>query len=134
MRLVLDTNVLISGVFWRGTPHRLLKAWALEQYDLVVSQPILDEYRRTLDEMIGRYGQADLASRWIGLIATHAEVVAVAPRFRACRDADDNKYVDCAVQGGADMLVTGDDDLLVLGNVSKVDILTPAEALKMLTR
>jgi predicted nucleic acid-binding protein len=46
MKIVMDTNVFISGVFFTGPPHRILKAWQRGDLDLVISEEILDEYRR----------------------------------------------------------------------------------------
>jgi predicted nucleic acid-binding protein len=48
---ILDTNVFISGVFWKGPPFEFLKAWQEQRFRLAISPPILDEYRRVLDEL-----------------------------------------------------------------------------------
>lgn len=46
IKAILDTNVFISGVFWQGPPFEILKAWQEQRFRLVISPPILDEYRR----------------------------------------------------------------------------------------
>lgn len=51
-KAILDTNVLISGVFWKGPPFEILKTWQEQRFRLAISPPILDEYRRVLDEMM----------------------------------------------------------------------------------
>jgi len=51
IKAVLDTNVVISGIFWKGTPFEILKAWQEQRFHLVISGPILREYRRVLAEM-----------------------------------------------------------------------------------
>lgn len=51
IKAVLDTNVLISGIFWKGAPFEVFAAWQKRRFLLVISPPILDEYRRVLDEM-----------------------------------------------------------------------------------
>ena len=51
IKAILDTNVLISGMFWKGPPFEILKAWQEERFRLVMSPPILQEYRRVLDEL-----------------------------------------------------------------------------------
>jgi uncharacterized protein len=50
IKAILDTNVFISGVFWKGPPFEILKAWQEQRFRLAISPPILDEYRRVLDE------------------------------------------------------------------------------------
>ena len=134
MRLVLDANVLVSGIFWRGSPHRLLNAWAKGRYELVASPPILTEYQRVIEELTARYGKADLAAQWLWLLAAEVALVSVKPRLQLSRDPADDMYLDCAVQGAADALVSGDKDLLVLGAVGATPILAPSEALKVIPR
>jgi predicted nucleic acid-binding protein len=51
IKAILDTNVFISGVFWKGPPFEILKAWQEQRFRLAISLPILDEYRRVLDEL-----------------------------------------------------------------------------------
>jgi len=51
IKAVVDTNVLISGVFWRGTPFEILRAWQRGRFSLAVSVPILQEYQRVLAEV-----------------------------------------------------------------------------------
>jgi predicted nucleic acid-binding protein len=51
VKAILDTNVPISGIFWKGTPSEILKAWQEQRFGLAISPPILDEYRRVLEEM-----------------------------------------------------------------------------------
>jgi len=52
IKAILDTNVFISGVFWKGPPFEILKAWQKQRFRLAISPPVLDEYRRVLDEMM----------------------------------------------------------------------------------
>jgi putative PIN family toxin of toxin-antitoxin system len=51
IRAILDTNVVVSGVFWKGAPFEILKAWQERRFRLLLSLPILDEYRRVLEEL-----------------------------------------------------------------------------------
>ena len=87
MRAVLDTNVLISGVFFGGLPGRILSAWAAGRFDLVLAPDILEEYRR-VGEDLARDRRDLVASleATLALITTHALLVA-APGLpdRACR-------------------------------------------------
>ncbi len=129
MQVVLDTNVVVSGVFWRGPASRILELWAKEKIEVVISPDILAEYRRLLAEM-ERGKPAGLASAWTVFIAQHATVIHPAGHPRLCRDHDDDKFLHCALSAGARALVSGDNDLLSMGRVADVEILTPTAFLR----
>jgi len=125
MQVVLDTNVLVSGVFWRGPANRILELWAKGKIEVVVSPVILTEHQRLLAEM-ERGKPAGLADAWTVFIAQHATVIHPAGHPRLCRDPDDDKFLHCALSAGARALVSGDKDLLSMGRVADVELLTPA--------
>ena len=64
MRVVVDTNVLMSGIFWGGKPGRIIEAWAAGLLVLVVSAKILEEYFEVLDRIAAKMKREDLAARW----------------------------------------------------------------------
>jgi len=77
MRIVLDANVLISGVFWGGYPHRVLELWAHDKVDVVVSREILTEYDRVLTQLARKGGQPHLAQQWLMFVGQHATLAEV---------------------------------------------------------
>lgn len=125
MKLVLDTNVLISGIFWTGQPNQILIAWKSNRFKLVISPEILEEYRRVGEELSRKYNQIDI-NPIIDLILLSSEIV-IPPKLRLsiCRDPDDDKFITCALAAKAAVIVTGDKDLLVLNGYRKLDILKP---------
>jgi putative PIN family toxin of toxin-antitoxin system len=127
LRVVLDTNVFVSGVFFAGPPHRILEAWRRGRVSLVVSPEILDEYQRVGEELAEEFEGADL-SPFLILLATHAEVID-APALPAplCRDPDDDKFLACALAANAAVIVSGDKDLLAIGEHRGVRVLRPRE-------
>ena len=129
MKIVLDTNVLVSGIFWGGAPSRILELWAKERIEVVVSPPILEEYGRVLAEMEHKR-PTGLSEDWNGFIVRHCVLIHPEGVFRLCRDPDDDKFLHCAVSAGAKVLLSGDKDLLVLKRVSETDILTPKAFLR----
>ncbi len=129
MKIVLDTNVLISGIFWGGSPMELLELWAKEKFEVVVSPLILDEYERVLNEM-ERKRPSGLTDEWQGFIVRNSILIRPEGTFRLCRDPNDDKFLHCAVSAGAKFLVSGDKDLLILKRVSETDILTPKAFLR----
>ena len=74
IKAILDTNVLISGIFWKGAPFQILKAWQGRRFCLAISLPILDESRRVLEEMTRKRPSAVLGSM-LALIELHSEMV-----------------------------------------------------------
>ena len=129
MRAVVDTNVVVSGIFWAGTPGRILDAWTAGRFLLLVTAGILEEYFEVIDRVAPKCGRTDLATRWKASLFDHAEMVKATYRYEGCRDPDDAVFVECAVSAGASYIVSGDGDLLTLGSVEGVEILSPTQFL-----
>ena len=68
IKAILDTNVIISGIFWKGAPFEILKAWQEHRFRLAITLPILNEYRRVLDEMTKKRRSPVLTSSAEGFI------------------------------------------------------------------
>ncbi len=132
-RWVVDTNVLISALLWQGTPGKVFELAGEGDIQLVTSRVLLDELASTLAKpKLARFVEAT------GLRATDmlrnyrrlASTIAVKPLAQAVsRDRDDDAVLACALAAHAAIIVTGDDDLLILGNFMKIPILTVAQAL-----
>ena len=135
MRVVLDTNVLVSAIFFSGPPSRILSAWLEDKFDLVVSAEILGEYRRTAGRFAGRFPDVDLGGV-LDRIARHALlVVPVRLPDDACADRDDVKFLECAAAAGAQYVVTGDRALLRASGYDGIEVVTPRRFLEQhLTR
>lgn len=139
LRAVLDTNVYASGtILPRGTPFQVLEAWRQQEYVLVTSPAILAEIERVLryPRIRDRYGiSEEQISRLEASLRADAVVVpgelAIDP---TCFDPDDNKFLACALEVRADYLVTGDPDLLRLGQFAGTAIVTPAEFMMLLSK
>ncbi len=100
MRVVLDTNVLISGVFFSGLPGRILAAWADGGFELVASVEVLAEYRRVAERLHNRFSTIDI-DPILDLVTRETRIVE--PAFvpvSACDDPDDLKFLACALAGG----------------------------------
>ncbi|HXH32759.1 MAG TPA: putative toxin-antitoxin system toxin component, PIN family [Bacteriovoracaceae bacterium] len=125
IRAVIDTNVFISGIFWKGPPYLILEAWSEGKFKLIISSEILIEYERVLNEL-SKKANAQNSHRIFDLIKLNAEMVTpvVFAKF-VCRDKDDDKFLAAALGGSVQFLVTGDEDLLVLGEYHGLKILKP---------
>ena len=133
MRLVFDTNVLVSGLlFPGGPPARLVKAWRAGSFDLVISDFVLDELARTWKHLAPRLRAApnDLAD-FLDTIRMRAELLRVDAAMLSqaaatpLRDPNDLPILALLIGSAADFLVTGDKDLLVLAGA--FPILSPAD-------
>jgi putative PIN family toxin of toxin-antitoxin system len=130
IRAVLDVNVLISALISpRGTPARILDAWREERFLLITSEEILSEFEQVIthDRLRRRYGiTPSRAARLIQGIRQFAVITPGRLKVKGiARDAADDKFLACAVEGKADYLVTGDEDLLTLQDYEGVQILSP---------
>ena len=130
MRIVLDTNVLLSGLMLPdSTPGRIVAAWRKRNFDLLVSEPMLEEIARVLayPKIRKRIGWDDEhISRYITLLRFEAEVVSIAGvEADVPADPDDNHLLATLIAGKADWLITGDSDFDELSG--QYPIIAPGE-------
>jgi putative PIN family toxin of toxin-antitoxin system len=129
VRVVIDTNVLISAVFWSGKPKQLLQEVRLGHFTFLTSHTLLRELREILtrsDKPFRLSGEE--ADRIVGMLGSLAELVSTTSRITVCADEPDNRVLECAVDGGADLIVTGDRELLKLRSFQGVKITGVAES------
>ena len=131
MRVVCDTNVLVAGVVADGLCRDLVKRRLL-RVDLVTSPALLEELARTLRRKF------DTDPAEVPLVKVYRErAVLVRPKelpSPVCRDLDDDRVLATAVAGQADIILTGDDDLLVLGDYNGIRILSPRQFVELMDR
>lgn len=131
MRAILDTNVLVSGIFFGGVPRRVLDAWEEQRFELVLSPAIFDEYLRTCARLAeprpGLVYEEVLAT-----IAGHGTLVADSPHSEPItEDADDDKFMRCARDADA-IVVSGDTHLLNVSGWQDVQVLRPRAFFELL--
>lgn len=127
-RVILDTNILIS---YNLRPNRTIIQAVRAAFDhgiVLMSQETFDELRNVLLRFVKRqYVTAQEASEFLAAIVEIAEWVKILETVQACRDPEDNKFLELAVNGQAEYLVTGDKDLLVLRQFKETKIVSPAD-------
>jgi uncharacterized protein len=126
VRIVLDTNVLISGVFFGGVPGKILHAWRDGRLSLVLSPAILAEYREVGAELESRYGGSDFES-FATLLVLNCELLEAPATFAepVCSDPDDDKFLACALTASVPIIVSGDLALLRTSGWNGIQVLKP---------
>jgi putative PIN family toxin of toxin-antitoxin system len=132
VRLILDTNIIVSALIWGGVPDLFLQAAAAGDVELATSPALIEELSAVLKRghLAARLMQnRSSVERAIALYAELAvSVTPLATPRVVPRDPDDDHVIACAIAARADMIVSGDRDLLELRSHHGIDILTAAEA------
>ncbi len=133
MRVVFDTNVVVSACLWRGAPFACLARWAEGRLRAFVSPPLLSEYGETLLELRAEYPR-NACVDWVAAMHDTAELVFPVERATgATKDPFDEMILECALAASADCIVSGDKKhLLVLGHFQDIPILSPSGFLRWL--
>jgi len=124
-KVVLDTNVFVS-ILKKGRLRRILNLWLDEKFDLVTSDEIIKELFDVLKRPKFNFSLDEIEE--LGdLLFEKALVYNPQIKLNVCTDANDNKFVECAVEGKADCIISGDPHLLELKEYRGIKILSPAE-------
>lgn len=127
MRLVLDTNVLISGIFFSGPPYDILDAWRGGRIEFVVSVEILDEYRPVGEQLAEQFPGVQVEI-FLELLTLRARIVnAPALKEKVCSDPDDDKFLACAIASGTRIICSGDKALLKVSGYKGLTVLNPKD-------
>jgi uncharacterized protein len=127
LKVVMDTNVFVSGVFFSGPPYQILKAWQSGDFELVVSQEILDEYQRVGEILAEERPTVDL-NPILNFVLEHAKVYeSAALNEPVCEDPDDDKFFACALASGSKLVISGDKHLLKVSRYQGIQVLKPRE-------
>lgn len=126
-RVVIDTNVLISGLFSTTSTPALAVEKAITKAQLLATTDTLRELIETvLQPKFDRYVSSERREALLQRVASLVEIIEVLQTVRASRDPKDDKFLEAAVNGRAHVLVTGDRDLLDLNPFRRIAIVTPA--------
>lgn len=133
IRAVLDTNVLVSALLFSGPPSQLVPAWQGGRLCPVVSAEILEEYVRVLAYSKFKLTGSEILSLIEEDVLPFVDTVRAKPiSVPTLRDPDDMKSLACAVSARVHWLVSGDDDLLSIGKVESVEIVSVTNFLRHL--
>lgn len=128
MKIVIDTNVIASAIFFGGRPKELIEHLVYRRVDAYASTEIISEYRETIEELSERYPNRPNNIPLTDILFA-MKMVEPTTHVDICRDSDDNKFIDCAIDGGCIYIVSGDKDLLSLKSYGDIEIVTVSEFL-----
>ena len=131
-RIVIDTNVLISALLNpNGTPRRVVDT-VVESCILLESEACLKELEtRLAKRKFQKYLSITDRSMFMTFLRNHSQLITVKHCTEICSDSDDNKFLELSVSGQGKYLITGDKDLLVIGEYEGIKILTPSQFLDL---
>jgi len=127
VKIVLDTNVLVSGIFFSGPPAEILRAWSQGKFKLVLSREILDEYTRVSAELADKFPDINFR-RILDLVVVRSDVCSPeALPQQVCEDPHDDKFIAAAIGSRTKIIVSGDKHLLRVSGYQGVSVLTPRQ-------
>ena len=133
IKLTLDSNILISGLFFKkGPPHKVLDLCMRDECLLVLSEDIVSEVIEVVNRKFSL--PADQLIEFITLLRLHSRLVTPKEKISVIeRDPDDNRILECAVAGSVNYVVSGDKDLLDLKEFRNIPIIKARAFLDILT-
>ena len=133
MRVIIDTNVFISGIFWEGNfCSQIIEKWKNKKFELVSSIEILNELVKTLKDFKIRMPE-DMIKEWRNLIIENSIIVEPTIKLNVVKeDSDDDKFIEAGITGKADFIISQDKHLLKLKEDLGIKIVSPEEALVLI--
>ena len=129
-RFVFDANVIVSAFLFKTSPPRLALETAKNQGIIILSEMVIDELSNVLSRSkFDRYLAKSIRQELLETLVEASLLVQPSESIDECRDPKDNKYLELAISGHAESLITGDEDLLVLNPFRNIKIITVLEFL-----
>jgi putative PIN family toxin of toxin-antitoxin system len=135
MRVVIDTNVLVSATWWLGNARELLWRGLAGDLEIILSDEILVEYQTVMRRKKFNFIDRDWIKRFTRVVVSQFLVLDVKQQVRLVSDdPSDDKVLACAKAARADLIVSGDAHLLALGRWAGIRVVSPREAIDILDR
>ena len=133
MRVILDTNVFVSGIFWEGNfCSQIIDKWKNKKFELVSSTDILEEFVETLRNFKIQMSD-EMIEEWRNLIIESSVIINPKIKLNVIKeDPDDNKFLEAGISGNADLIISQDKHLLKLKEYQGIKIVSPEEALLLI--
>jgi putative PIN family toxin of toxin-antitoxin system len=99
MRIVIDTNIIASGIFFGGLPNKLLQLVISEKIETIGSNEIIDEYHKTFSCLLSNKNYIPKENISVYSIVEKMKIIFPKSKVKVCRDPNDDKFIDCAIDG-----------------------------------
>ena len=126
MRIVIDTNIVASAIFFGGRPRELLELLLQHELSAFVTQEIIDEYQGTIEYLQSKYPSRRITTPLTQIIAA-CNMISATTKVKVCRDPDDDKFLTCALDSRSLYIVSGDKDLLAVKEFDDIQIVTVSQ-------
>jgi putative PIN family toxin of toxin-antitoxin system len=127
VKVILDTNVFVSGVFFAGPPYRILEAWRDGKLQLIISPEILEEYQRVAEALSEQFPAVNLRPM-LDLLTVKAELFSAQSLPQPVSDdPDDDKFLACAIASKCSVIVSGDKHLLKVSGYQGIRVVKPLD-------
>ena len=132
IRIVFDTNVIVSAILFAGSMPRRAIELALTKGTILISTALYEEMNRVIvQDRFDRYVSRRQREGFLDLLIRESEHIEITESIQVCRDPKDDRVLELAVCGNAAYIVTGDADLLVLNPFRRIGVLRPADFLEL---
>ena len=132
IRIVFDTNVIVSAILFAGSMPRRAIELALTKGTILISTALYEEMNRVIvQDRFDRYVSRRQREGFLDLLIRESEHIEITESIQVCRDPKDDRVLELAVCGNAAYIVTGDADLLVLNPFRGIGVLRPADFLRV---
>lgn len=132
IRVVLDTNILVSALLFNGELSRIVRLWKIGKIVPVISRETFEELKAVLSYPKFRLTEEEIKIIVEEEILPYFEVAEPIRKIKGtCRDPEDDKFIECALSGAAEFIVSGDKDLCDLGKYKKIPIIKGSDLLRM---
>jgi putative PIN family toxin of toxin-antitoxin system len=130
MNVILDTNVVVSGIFFKGPPFEILTAWKKNKFSLVTTHEILDEYKIVVETLAEQFAGIDV-TEILEIITLNSHIsFSVALPNKVCADPEDDKFIAAALASKTKLIVSGDKHLLNVSGYAGIDVIKPGDFLR----
>lgn len=128
MKIVIDTNLVASAIYFGGKPEKLIDLLINQRFDAYTNGVIIEEYDATVEKLKKDYPDKTEKFALPDIIAKMHQIEITA-EVHVCRDPDDDKFIGCALDSKSKYIVIGDKDLLAVGKHEDVEIMTVGDFL-----
>ncbi len=131
LKVVLDTNILVSSIFWSGASYKILGLITKGRIESYTSKVILNELKQVLKSKIKYHLPEAKIQEILELTKLHSFLVNPKLKVNIVNDSKDNKFIECAIEAKANYIISGDRHLLDIKKYKNIQIVTPSEFLKI---